>query len=51
MLNDTPESYAVNYGFGGVVTHCGQGCVIHTRLLLPERMLDAYKEGVKRPPP
>ncbi len=48
VLKDTPESYAANYGFGGVVTHCGQGCVIHTRLLLPEQMLDAYKEGVKK---
>jgi aldehyde dehydrogenase (NAD+) len=47
VLDDTPESYAASYGFGGVVTHCGQGCVIHTRLLLPERMLDAYTDGVK----
>jgi aldehyde dehydrogenase (NAD+) len=47
VLNDVPESYAANFGFGAVLTHCGQGCVIQTRLLLPERFLDAYKEGVK----
>ena len=29
-----------------VLMHCGQGCVIQTRLLLPEHLLDAYKEGV-----
>ena len=29
-----------------VLAHCGQGCVIQTRLHLPERLLDAYKEGV-----
>jgi aldehyde dehydrogenase (NAD+) len=29
-----------------VLMHCGQGCVLHTRLLLPEHLLDAYKEGL-----
>ena len=29
-----------------VLTHCGQGCILATRLLLPEHLLDAYKEGV-----
>ena len=32
----------------GVITsmiHAGQGCAMHTRLLLPERLLDAYVEG------
>ena len=33
-------------GFGGVLTHCGQGCILGTRLLLPEHLLDAYKEGL-----
>ena len=27
--------------------HCGQGCVLHTRLLLPEALLDVYKEGLE----
>jgi acyl-CoA reductase-like NAD-dependent aldehyde dehydrogenase len=48
VLDDVPESYAASYGFGAVLSHCGQGCVIQTRLLLPERLLDAYKEGVHR---
>lgn len=46
MLDDVTEEYARNFGFGSVLTHCGQGCAIPTRLLLPEHLLDAYKEGV-----
>src|SRR5262249_19615618 len=47
LLDDVPEEYARTIGFGGVLTHCGQGCVLGTRLLLPEHLLDAYKQGVE----
>ena len=46
MLDDVGEDYAHTIGFGAVLVHCGQGCVLQTRLLLPERLLDAYREGV-----
>jgi acyl-CoA reductase-like NAD-dependent aldehyde dehydrogenase len=46
VLDDVTEDHARTIGFGAVLTHCGQGCVIQTRLLLPERLLEAYKEGV-----
>jgi acyl-CoA reductase-like NAD-dependent aldehyde dehydrogenase len=46
VLGDVSEDYARSIGFGAVLTHCGQGCVLQTRLLLPEHLLDAYKEGV-----
>ncbi len=46
VLDDVDEAYARSIGFGAVLTHCGQGCVLQTRLLLPEHLLDAYKEGV-----
>jgi acyl-CoA reductase-like NAD-dependent aldehyde dehydrogenase len=46
VLDDVSEDYARSIGFGAVLAHCGQGCVIQTRLLLPEPLLDAYKEGV-----
>lgn len=47
VLDDVSEDYARSIGFGAVLTHCGQGCVIQTRLLLPEHLLDAYKDGVR----
>lgn len=47
MLDDVPEMVARSYGFGGVLSHCGQGCVINTRLLVPEKLMDAYKDGIK----
>jgi aldehyde dehydrogenase (NAD+) len=46
VLDDVTEEYARSIGFGEVLTHCGQGCVLKTRLLLPEHLLDAYREGV-----
>jgi acyl-CoA reductase-like NAD-dependent aldehyde dehydrogenase len=46
LLDDVSEDYARSIGFGSVLTHCGQGCILATRLLLPEHLLDAYKEGV-----
>ncbi len=48
VLDDVPEAVAANIGFGGVLTHCGQGCALPTRLLLPEKLLDAYKAGVRK---
>jgi acyl-CoA reductase-like NAD-dependent aldehyde dehydrogenase len=47
VLGDVSEDFARTIGFGEVLTHCGQGCVLKTRLLLPEHLLDAYKEGVE----
>jgi aldehyde dehydrogenase (NAD+) len=46
VLDDVSEDYARTIGFGSVLPHCGQGCILGTRLLLPEHLLDAYKEGV-----
>src|ERR1700733_9062076 len=47
VLGDVGEDYVRSIGFGQVLMHCGQGCVLHTRLLLPEHLLDAYKEGLE----
>jgi acyl-CoA reductase-like NAD-dependent aldehyde dehydrogenase len=46
VLDDVPEEYVRNIGFGAVTSHCGQGCGIQSRLVLPERFLEAYKDGV-----
>jgi aldehyde dehydrogenase (NAD+) len=46
LLDDVGEDFARSVGFGQVLTHCGQGCVLTTRLLLPEHLLPAYKDGV-----
>jgi acyl-CoA reductase-like NAD-dependent aldehyde dehydrogenase len=46
VLDDATEDYARTIGFGAVLTHCGQGCLLQTRLLLPERLMDAYVAGV-----
>jgi aldehyde dehydrogenase (NAD+) len=47
VLDDVSEDVARSIGFGAVLTHCGQGCVLQTRLVLPAHLLDAYKEGVE----
>ncbi|HKY16127.1 MAG TPA: aldehyde dehydrogenase family protein [Microthrixaceae bacterium] len=47
VLGDVSEEVARSIGFGEVLTHCGQGCVLKTRLLMPEHLLDAYKEGLE----
>jgi acyl-CoA reductase-like NAD-dependent aldehyde dehydrogenase len=47
MLGDVTEDHARSFGFGMVIVHCGQGCAIPTRLLLPEHLLPAYLEGVE----
>ena len=48
VLDDVSEEHVATIGFGAVLSHCGQGCVIQTRLLLPHHLLDAYKDGVMR---
>ncbi|MCZ7629176.1 MAG: aldehyde dehydrogenase family protein [Microthrixaceae bacterium] len=50
LLDDVTEEYVRSIGFGAVLTHCGQGCVLQTRLLLPEHMLGAYRDGVEAAP-
>ena len=45
VLGDVSEDFARSIGFGEVLVHCGQGCVLQTRLLLPEHLLDAYRVG------
>ena len=47
ILGDVGEDYARSIGFGQVLVHSGQGCVLQTRVLLPEHLLDAYKEGLE----
>jgi aldehyde dehydrogenase (NAD+) len=46
VLDDVTDEYVASIGFGAVLGHCGQGCTVNSRLLLPERFLDVYKEGV-----
>ncbi len=46
VLDDVPEAAAAGIGFGAVLTHCGQGCAITTRLLLPEKLLE-YRQLAK----
>jgi aldehyde dehydrogenase (NAD+) len=47
ILGDVNEEFVRSIGFGMVLSHCGQGCALLTRLLLPEHLLDAYKEGLE----
>jgi aldehyde dehydrogenase (NAD+) len=47
ILDDVPEAVARSIGFGAVLVHCGQGCALQTRLLMPEHLMGAYLEGVK----
>ena len=46
VLDDVTDEYVKAIGFGQVLQHCGQGCVLQTRLILPEQFLEPYKEGV-----
>jgi aldehyde dehydrogenase (NAD+) len=46
ILDDVLEDYVRSVAFGSVLVHCGQGCILATRLLLPEHLLDAYKDGL-----
>jgi aldehyde dehydrogenase (NAD+) len=47
VLDDVTEEYVRSIGLGDVLLHCGQSCAACSRLLLPERFLDAYKDGVE----
>jgi acyl-CoA reductase-like NAD-dependent aldehyde dehydrogenase len=47
LLEDCPEDFARGIGFGQALTHCGQGCVLSTRVLMPEHLMDAYKDGLE----
>jgi acyl-CoA reductase-like NAD-dependent aldehyde dehydrogenase len=47
ILDDVPEAVVRSIGFGAVLVHCGQGCALQTRLLMPESLMDAYLDGVK----
>ena len=48
VLGDASEAYAATIGFTDVLAHCGQGCVLQSRLLLPGHLRDAYVEGVHK---
>ena len=47
VLDDVTEAVVRTIGFGAVLVHCGQGCALQTRLLMPEALMGAYLEGVK----
>lgn len=47
LLDDVPETVAHGVGFGMALVHCGQGCALTTRLLMPEALMDAYLAGVE----
>jgi acyl-CoA reductase-like NAD-dependent aldehyde dehydrogenase len=47
FLDDVPEEYVRQHGFGAMLTHCGQGCALQTRLLVPEKLLDPLLEGIQ----
>jgi aldehyde dehydrogenase (NAD+) len=47
VLDDVPEEHVASMGIVTNMIHAGQGCAIHTRLLLPEHLLEAYVEGAK----
>ncbi|HEX7036861.1 MAG TPA: aldehyde dehydrogenase family protein [Pseudomonadales bacterium] len=51
VLDDVPEAVVRSIGFGAVLVHCGQGCALQTRLLMPEHLMDAYLDGVKAAAP
>ncbi|MFE5703961.1 aldehyde dehydrogenase family protein [Rhodococcus koreensis] len=46
VLGDVSEDYAASIGFTDVLAHCGQACVVQSRLLLPAHLHDAYVAGV-----
>jgi aldehyde dehydrogenase (NAD+) len=47
VLPDVPPEIAATLGASGVLTHCGQGCALPTRLLLHESQYDAYVSGAR----
>lgn len=46
VLDDVSEDFVRTIGFGQSIWHCGQGCANQTRLLMPEHLLDAYRDGL-----
>ncbi len=47
LLDDVPPEYVRQHGFGAMLTHCGQGCALQTRLLVPEGLVDPLVEGIE----
>ena len=47
ILDDVPEQVIRGLGYGAMLTHCGQGCALQTRLLIPEAHLETYLEGAR----
>jgi acyl-CoA reductase-like NAD-dependent aldehyde dehydrogenase len=45
VLDDVPEEHVAGMGILTSMIHAGQGCALHTRVLLPEHLLDAYVQG------
>ena len=45
VLDDVPEEHVAGMGILTSMIHAGQGCALHTRVLLPEHLLDAYVAG------
>ncbi|WP_330254989.1 aldehyde dehydrogenase family protein [Nocardia sp. NBC_00565] len=48
VLDDVSEEHVAGMGILTSMIHAGQGCALHTRILLPEHLLDAYVEGAKK---
>jgi acyl-CoA reductase-like NAD-dependent aldehyde dehydrogenase len=51
VLPDVPNEVVAGLGASGILTHCGQGCALPTRLLLHESQLEAFVEGAKQTVP
>ena len=47
VLDDVAPDAAAAQSIQGCVVHAGQGCALQTRILLPERMVDAFTEALK----
>ncbi len=48
VLGDAGEDYARSVGFGQVLMHCGQGCVLHRACCFPSRSSTPTKKGSRR---
>ncbi len=47
VLDDVAPDQAVNDAIQGCVIHAGQGCVLQSRVLMPETHVDGFIEAVK----
>lgn len=47
VLDDASEEQIAQIGVSGCVVHAGQACAAQTRLLIPERHLEIYKQGAR----